>query len=140
MLVQCKALQHRRPGPHLVRELEGAFAGAPLHGYAAQGALGILCAPREATRGVREALGRSRLPLAFVMLEAHGRGRVLQFLWNRAAVDLGLDGVGVTMRYSCSAGGEDGDEGEGEGEREKEVGAEVALTWRGEVIRDLASC
>ncbi|KAI9789181.1 MAG: hypothetical protein M1816_006315 [Peltula sp. TS41687] len=167
VLVQCKAMQHRRPGPSLVRELEGALNGAPLVGAAGCAAaeeesraaggtvqMGVLCAPREATRGVREALGRSRLPLAFVMLEANGAGRVRQFLWNRAAVDrLGFGEVGVTVRYggggaAAAAGHEGGEEegvgegvGEGDGEAEGEgekIRGEVALTLRGEIIRDLA--
>ena len=114
VLVQCKAL--RRPaGPSVVRELEGAFAGAPI-GWRADGdVLGVLVARARATRGVRDALGRSRLPLACFMLRPDG-GTVEQCLWNRAAGRLGLEGVAVTVKH-------DGVGNENKG---------IALTWKGD--------
>ncbi|KAI9886663.1 MAG: hypothetical protein M1823_001506 [Watsoniomyces obsoletus] len=127
MLVQCKSL-HRRPGPYLIRELEGAFNGAPvgyLRGTTGSSVLGLLAAPKEATAGVREAMGRSRLPLLFAMI-GNMDGRVMQLLWNQRAKDVGLDGLGVGVRY-CSNVDEDGDEKE-------DVKREVALTWKGNVL------
>jgi hypothetical protein len=169
-LVQCKVL-HRRPGPQLVRELEGAFSGAPLawrrraadaafggpaelarglvedpascsspssssyfaassasadtssgtpsldegsgsgsgsgggSGGAAGNSVGILAllaVTREATAGVRKAMRMSRLPLAFALVRPDD-GRVLQFLWNRAASDAGLHSLGVTTRYVATS-------------------------------------
>ncbi|KAL2153133.1 hypothetical protein VTH82DRAFT_4288 [Thermothelomyces myriococcoides] len=64
VLVQCKAVQ--RPGPNLVRELEGAFVGAPAGWRATadrHGVLGLLVTERPATKGIREALTRSRWPM-----------------------------------------------------------------------------
>src|SRR6266480_4757653 len=63
VLLQCKA-RSAPLGPSHVRELEGAFAGAPA-GWRGEGVLGLLVANREATRGMREALGRSGLPLGY---------------------------------------------------------------------------
>ncbi len=133
MLVQCKSL-HRRPGPYLVRELEGAFNGAPV-GYRGMSGtvLGLLAAPKEATAGVREAMGRSRLPLLFAMI-GNTDGRVMQLLWNQRAREVGLDGLGVTVRY-CSTTKEDG--AESEEEKEGQVTREVALTWKGDVLPDI---
>ncbi|KAH0557030.1 hypothetical protein GP486_005183 [Trichoglossum hirsutum] len=119
VLVQCKS-HKRSPGPSLVRELEGAFAGAPA-GWRGDGVLGVLAATREATRGVRDALGRSRLPLCF--LKVSPEGRVEQCLWNSVCEREGLEGVGATVRYS--PGGEDGEEN---------VGREIVLTWKGKVV------
>ncbi len=120
VLLQCKALAEG-PRPRHVRELEGAFVGAPA-GWRARGdVLGLLAATREATRGVREALGRSRWPLGFVMVRTDGR--VEQLLWNRKAAEMGLEGVGVTIRYLPMEEGGDGG-----------VAREVVLTWKGEVL------
>ena len=96
--------------------------------------IGLLAAPGQATKGVREALGRSRLPLGFLMLEPDGGVR--QFLWNRVASELGLDGVGVRLRYCRDAVVKDGEEkggGDGHGHGQG-VRGEVVLTWRGELL------
>ncbi|KAI9867501.1 MAG: hypothetical protein M1813_009060 [Trichoglossum hirsutum] len=119
VLVQCKS-HKRSPGPSVVRELEGAFAGAPA-GWRGDGVLGVLAATREATRGVRDALGRSRLPLCF--LKVSPEGRVEQCLWNSVSEREGLEGVGATVRYSLS-----------EGDGKEDVGQEVVLTWKGKVV------
>ena len=110
VLAQCKAVQ--RAGPHLVRELEGAFAAAPAGWRGRSGVMGLLVGRKAATKGMREAVGRSRWPMGFVACSPEGR--VEQFLWNRRAEEEGLEGVGVGMRY-----------GGGGGERE------LVLTWRG---------
>ncbi|KAI9824429.1 MAG: hypothetical protein M1832_001964 [Thelocarpon impressellum] len=124
-LVQCKAHTTRAPAPAAVRELEGAFAALPASFLTspstadATGVLAVLAAPLPATPGVREALRRSRAPLAFFMVGIEGG--VQQCLWNGRAGEMGLEGVGVTVRYETAKG--DG-----------EVGREIALTWRGEVL------
>ncbi|AEO66991.1 a28503b0-dbe8-4882-b06e-98755c24a144 [Thermothielavioides terrestris] len=109
VLAQCKAVQ--RPGPHLVRELEGAFAAAPAGWRGRTGVVGLLVAEKPATRGIREALGRSRWPMGFVACSR--AGKVEQFLWNRRAEEEGLEGLGVGTRYAL------------DGEKE------LVLTWRG---------
>ncbi|KAL2120483.1 hypothetical protein VTJ04DRAFT_4510 [Mycothermus thermophilus] len=103
VIAQCKAVQ--RPGPHLVRELEGAFAGAPAgwrawkspdggdENGAGRGVLGLLVTQRPATKGIREALARSRWPMGFVACSREGE--VSQLLWNRRAEEEGLEGFGV---------------------------------------------
>jgi hypothetical protein len=124
VLLQCKA----RSGPlnpSHIRELEGAFAGAPA-GWRGEGVLGLLVANREATRGMREALGRSGLPLGYVMVTS-GEGRVVQFVWNQEAARRGLEGVGVTNRY---LGGTGSGRGNGDG-----VEREIVLTWNGWTLK-----
>jgi hypothetical protein len=140
-IVQCKALK-AKPGPNLIRELEGAFIGAPA-GWRGKGVLGIMCSKREATKGVREAMSRSRCPLAWVGIEslesdfnsnknelnadedgdesavdlyAEGKGVIKQVLWNNRARALGLEGIDVTTRYM-------GDMTENE----------MVLMWKGEI-------
>lgn len=107
ILVQCKA---EAPKPSMVRELEGAVVGAPVR-YRGEGTIAMLAAAKEATKGVRDAVGRSGLPMAYLNITTEGRVR--QFVWNQAAVECGLEGVGVTLRYLV-----DGE-------------SEVALTWKG---------
>lgn len=115
ILAQCKAVQ--RPGPHLVRELEGAFAGAPVGWRGRRGAIsgvmGVLVTEKSATKGIREALGRSRWPMMFVACSR--AGKVGQVLWNRGAEVEGLEGLGVGTRYT------------GEG-------SEVVLSWEGKYL------
>jgi len=53
-------------------------------------------------------------------------GKVRQFLWNWRAQQVGLEGMGVTLRYSQDAkGGHD------------EADKEIALTWNGWAINRL---
>jgi hypothetical protein len=98
--------------------------------------IGVLVSPREATKGVRDAMGRSRWPMVWVMLEVRrqqgresgvgdGEGRVRQVLWNKAAGQLGLEGLDVTMRYDKAMEGEDG------------VGKECVLMWQGRPVPGL---
>ncbi|KAG9238842.1 hypothetical protein BJ875DRAFT_285134 [Amylocarpus encephaloides] len=114
VLVQCKALA-RKAEPSLVRELEGAFVGAPT-GWRGSGALAFLVTQKTATKGVREALGRSRWPMGFITCESDGK--LLQMLWNRRAAERGLEGIGVEVKY------EGGDYSE----------KEILLTWKGDII------
>ena len=82
----------------------------------------MLVTTREATKGVREAVARSQVPAVWVMVEdlREGVGRVRQVLWNEMVGKMGLEGVGVQVRYLPVQKGE-------------EVEKEVVLTWKGEV-------
>ncbi|KFX87128.1 hypothetical protein V490_08517 [Pseudogymnoascus sp. VKM F-3557] len=95
VLVQCKALA-KKSGPNFVRELEGAFAGAP-SGWQGNGVIGLLVSQKPATKGMREALARSRWPMGAITCT--GEGRLVQMLWNNRANEEGLTGVGVGIRY-----------------------------------------
>ncbi|TVY83027.1 Uncharacterized protein LSUE1_G002431 [Lachnellula suecica] len=116
VLIQCKAVAEKVK-PSQARELEGAFVGAPT-GWRGSGVLAFLVSKKPATKGVREALGRSRWPMGYVLCEDDGR--VLQMLWNRKAEQESLEGVGVGLKY-------------GGGEKSER---EVVLTWKGEAIKD----
>jgi Protein of unknown function (DUF2034) len=116
VLIQCKALAIKVK-PSLARELEGAFVGAP-RGWRDAGVLGFLVSKQPATKGVREALGRSRWPMGYVL--CGDDGRVLQMLWNKRAEQEGLEGIGVGLKY-------------GGGEKSER---KVILTWKGETIKD----
>jgi hypothetical protein len=105
-----------------VRELEGAFVGAPTgwrrgDGVEGSNVVGLLVAPGPSTKGVRDAIGRSRWPMGFVCCDRE-TGGVKQFVWNQAAVREGLEGVGVTWRHEGRAGGE----------------GNLVLTWKGRPI------
>jgi Protein of unknown function (DUF2034) len=114
VLVQCKAFA-RKIEPSQARELEGAFVGAPI-GWRGTGVLGLLVSQKSATKGVREALGRSRWPMGYVLCGSDGK--ILQMLWNRRAEQEGLDGIEVGLKY-------------GGGNRNEK---EVVLIWKGEPI------
>jgi hypothetical protein len=114
VIVQCKALA-KRTGPSLIRELEGSFVGAPL-GWREAGVVGLLIAQKQATKGTRDALGRSRWPMGFVMCSADGK--ITQMLWNQRAVDAGLDGLGIGLKHSSQNPAE----------------KEVVLLWKGKTV------
>lgn len=65
--VQCKAVA-RKAGPEMIRELEGALAGAT-GDWSGEDTIGVLCARREVTAGVRDALKRSKRGLVWLMVE-----------------------------------------------------------------------
>ncbi|OTB00082.1 hypothetical protein M426DRAFT_324587 [Hypoxylon sp. CI-4A] len=122
ILVQCKAFSSPS-GPQHVRELEGAFVGAPPGWRGTSGVLAFLVAMQPATKGVREALARSRWPMGFVACEREGR--VVQMIWNRRAEEEGLEGLGVGVRFL--EGGSDARGGDGKVAREDGL----VLFWKG---------
>ena len=67
VVVQCKAVA-RKAGPEMIRELEGALAGAPGE-WKGDDTVGVLCARREVTAGVRDALRRSKRGVVWIMVE-----------------------------------------------------------------------
>ncbi|KAA8635867.1 hypothetical protein SMACR_01728 [Sordaria macrospora] len=99
VIVQCKAIQVTRP--HLIRELEGAFVGAPV-GWRGSEVFGVLVASKIATKGTRDALVRSRWPLVFIGCSREGK--VEQLLWNHRAEQEGLQGLVVAKRHSPDGG------------------------------------
>ncbi|KAA8644157.1 hypothetical protein EYZ11_008477 [Aspergillus tanneri] len=120
VLVQCKSLRTKL-GPNLVRELEGTFARAPRGWGPGTDAIGILVSPREATRGVRDALARSASPILWLTMQRDGWLR--QALWNARAQQLGLGPLGVQVRYDSVDGGE--------------MKSSVVLTWDGEDLMSM---
>ncbi|OJJ47212.1 hypothetical protein ASPZODRAFT_64978 [Penicilliopsis zonata CBS 506.65] len=118
VIVQCKAFKTKL-GPNLVRELEGAFRGSPL-GWRTRETVGVLVSPREATKGVRDAMARSTYPLLWMMMAQDGTLR--QALWNRHVEELGLGGLGVEARYTAD------DSSEAAHPETKRL----ALTWDGD--------
>ncbi|KAJ5645274.1 hypothetical protein N7507_011285 [Penicillium longicatenatum] len=120
VLVQCKALKAKL-GPNIVRELEGSLRQAPV-GWRTGQTMGILVSPREATKGVRDALARSSFPLFWMMVERDGALR--QALWNSKVEELGLGALGIETRYATAEGSAG-------------LLKEVALTWDGCDIPDM---
>ena len=98
VIVQCKAFS-RKPTPSLVRELEGAYAGAPA-GWRSGNALALLITRRESTKGVRAAIQRSRWPMG--LLQITSTGELKQVQWNVMAAEAGLEGLGATVVYTDS--------------------------------------
>lgn len=113
VLVQCKALS-RKSAPNLIRELEGAFVGAPV-GWRGPGVLGVFVTEKPATKGVRASLARSKWPMAFVSCTREGL--VQQMLWNGRAEEEGLETLGVGMRYPGDS-----------------ASPQLMLTWKGKHI------
>ncbi|KAK4980829.1 hypothetical protein LTR66_000718 [Elasticomyces elasticus] len=132
VLVQCKAVK-TGVVPAMIRELEGAFVGAPASyrllrptssadaEHEGGGVIALLVATGEATRGVRDALARSLWPMGFLNITK--QGVVRQFLWNERASAAGLEGLGATLKYG----------GEGLASEDGDLGKEIALTWMGRI-------
>ncbi|KAK4541680.1 hypothetical protein LTR36_007824 [Oleoguttula mirabilis] len=125
VIIQCKAA---KTTPAMVRELEGAYAGAPA-GWRGEGVLGMLVSIQHTTKGVAEAVQRSRLPLA--VMQVTREGTVKQFIWNAVAAQAGLEGLGVAVRYAPE-GARAVDQGSG---TVAPVGQTIVLTWMGELWR-----
>ena len=153
VLLQCKAGAGQRIGPSLVRELEGAFVGAPVgwrsrvgetsesttasdtaaadheddgdhYSKGTAAVIGLLATEKPATKGIRDALSRSRWPMAYICCSS--AGRMQQVLWNQSAEqNCGLAGLGVTLRHSADTG--DGPL------------AEAVLTWQGKPLPPVTS-
>lgn len=113
VVVQCKA-RAQKAGPEVIRELEGALASAPGE-WRGQDTIGVLCAKREVTPGVRDALRRSRRGVVWVMIEDLGEGKSHE--------DEGGDGD--EMR--------DGDAGIGKGVEERKDGRIKQILWNDRV-------
>ncbi|GAP84830.1 putative conserved fungal protein [Rosellinia necatrix] len=117
VLLQCKAYSSAktaRVGPQHIRELEGAYLGAP-PGWRGSGVLALLVTQRPATKGIRDALANSRWPIGYVSCSRDGM--LGQMLWNRRAEEEGLEGMGVTVKLSD-------DDRHGVAQR-------LVLTWKG---------
>ena len=134
VVVQCKA-RAQKAGPEVIRELEGALASAPGE-WEGQDTIGVLCAKREVTPGVRDALRRSRRGIVWVMIEDldegknHGDrgenrdemmdrdarvgneveerkgGRIKQILWNDRVQKLVGEGTGTGVVHMPGEAGE----------------------------------
>ena len=167
-LVQCKKLKAKL-GPNLIRELEGAFLGAPqwlaprdeaeAEHYNEKKILGIIVTPNAATKGVRDAIARSSWPMMWMLVDSQeieiplkkgqasdttaslrdedkkdtpekaetpSKAVVRQILWNKAATELALTGIDVTLRYTANASGTPDDE----------PAKESILLWQGKPIFD----
>ena len=113
----------------MIRELEGAFNGAPQI-FRGPGTLGFLVTQKPATKGMRDALSRSNWPMGCVTITPEGR--VIQMLWNRKAEEEGLQGVAVGIRY-INAKVDEKDGGGSTGKQQPEQ--EVVLLWNGETYK-----
>ncbi|KAF1924872.1 uncharacterized protein M421DRAFT_95029 [Didymella exigua CBS 183.55] len=99
VIIQCKARKCSLSPSH-IRELEGSFRGTPPN-WKGKPVLGLLVTTLKATKGTLDAMARSPWPMGFVMMSKHGL--IQQFVWNKAASDRGLEGVGVSMRHTPRA-------------------------------------
>jgi hypothetical protein len=124
VLLQCKA---GKIGPPNLRELMGAYVGAPM-GWQGDNVLALLVSTRPATKGVIAAVQRSPSPIG--VMQVDGEGYVRQFLWNAVAGERGLAGLGVTTRFS-----EDDAAGISTKKVKKELVGTIVLTWLGEPWR-----
>lgn len=99
VIIQCKARKCSL-GPNHVREMEGSFRGIPPK-WKGKPVLGLLVTTLKATKGTMNAMAWSPWPMAFVMMSS--QGLIQQFVWNRAASERGLEGVGVNVRHTPRA-------------------------------------
>lgn len=104
----------------MIRELAGAIAGAP-EAWQGEDTIAVLCARREATPGLREAVLKSKRGVVWVLVDevGEGRGRVSQVLWNAQVRSVLGEGWGWGVRYLPGMKGV--------------VENEVRLMWEGRV-------
>lgn len=102
VLLQCKAIS-RKVSPHIMRELEGAYVGAPV-GWRGSDVFAFLVSENPITKGTMDALRRTRYPMGFIACSR--TGQLHQIAWNNPATELGLQGLGVGMRLSTVHGSE----------------------------------
>ena len=90
-----------------MRELEGAAAGAPA-GWRGERTVGVFCAKKPATKGVREAIQRSGVPVVWAMIEdvGEGRSRIAQVLWNEKVNQVGAQNMAVGLKHTPVSAGE----------------------------------
>lgn len=120
VIVQCKA---SRGLPSAVRELEGAYAGAP-SGWTGDNVLALLSSSKPLTKGVLDGVQRS--PSALGALHINPEGLARQFIWNEVAGQKGLAGVGVTANYNAAQSQAHGAKSGG-----TQTIKTVVLTWNG---------
>jgi hypothetical protein len=106
----------QKVGPSFIRELEGSFGGAP-PGWQGSNVIAFLVSEQPSTKGIRESLGRSSLPMGFISCSKDGLVR--QMMWNFRAEQEGLGAMGVTVGYPDSGKGT----------------PRIVLTWNGKPIR-----
>ena len=105
VVVQCKAYAGQ-VYPALIRELEGAVAGGPVE-WRSDNTIGVLCAPKGATSGIRDAVRMAEKGVIWVTIEeAAGleedvrvEGRVTQLLWNEKVSKMVRNGLGAGLKY-----------------------------------------
>ena len=142
VVVQCKAVAGK-PVPEMIRGLEGALAGARGE-WRGENTIGVLCAKKGVTPGVRDALKRSKRGVVWVMVEdvdgaakegregneevAKGtgdsqedrrarKGRIKQVLWNDRVQELLGEGTGTGVVHIPGDGGR--------------METEVLMSWNG---------
>jgi len=130
VLIQCKANKSIKPSPAMIRELEGAYGGAPSSWRHSDGVLALLVTTQPSTFGVRAAMQRSLRPLGVMQVTA-SEGEVKQFIWNASASNVGLEGLGVAIKHYQSkklpCQSDEGVEGHARWK--------VALSWLGKMWR-----
>ena len=108
VVIQCKS-HNRKPGPEWIREIEGAVAGAP-EAWQGPDTMGVLCAKREVTAGVRQAIKRSYRGVIWVMIEDSlelgleqdlmQEGQIMQMFWNEKVASVVGEDLGPGAVYT----------------------------------------
>ncbi|ETN37724.1 uncharacterized protein HMPREF1541_07347 [Cyphellophora europaea CBS 101466] len=70
VVVQCKFVKGRQQSPSVVREMDGAFLGAPA-GWRNGAVIGVVVSTRPATKGIISALGSSKRGMVWICMEEH---------------------------------------------------------------------
>jgi hypothetical protein len=137
VIVQCKVRHNTmRCNPVHVRELRGALQGVP-DNWKGKEVLALLVSSTNASTGVLDALKRQRQPMGFLNISR--QGDIQQFVWNHAASERGLEGLGVTLRHTPLPPTKEPDVENSSVKRSKKVEAagtkrDVVLTWMGTPI------
>ena len=104
VIVQCKAYAGQVQ-PALIRELEGAVVGAPGE-WRNDDTIGVLCTPKGATGGIRDAMRMAGRGIIWVTIEKpidsehlEAQAKVTQLLWNECVTRMVADGLGAGLKF-----------------------------------------
>ena len=104
VIIQCKA-HAGQVQPALIRELEGAVAGAPGQ-WRNDDTIAVLCTPKGATGGIRDAMRMAERGIVWVTVEetlksgkVETQAKITQLLWNDCVRRVVADGLGTGLRF-----------------------------------------
>lgn len=110
VIVQCKA-HAGQVQPALIRELEGAVAGAPGQ-WRNDDTIAVLCTPKGATGGIRDAMRMAERGIIWVTIEetwssgkVEAQATITQLLWNDCVRRVVADGLGAGLKFSLGRSG-----------------------------------
>ena len=110
VIVQCKA-HAGQVQPALIRELEGAATGAPGE-WRSLDTIAVLCSPKGATGGIRDAMRRTERGIIWATIEEipsldehEKQAKITRLLWNERVRKVVANGLGAGLQFVPGSSG-----------------------------------